>query len=42
MIDTHSHLFAEEFAEDLPAVIERAKAAGVSKMFSCLILMILL
>lgn len=32
MIDTHSHLFAEEFAEDLPAVIERAKAAGVSKV----------
>lgn len=33
MIDTHSHLFAEEFAEDLPAVIERARAAGVSKVF---------
>ena len=32
MIDTHSHLFAEEFTEDLPAVIERAKAAGVSKV----------
>ena len=29
MIDTHSHLFAEEFADDLPQVIERAKAAGV-------------
>lgn len=25
-------LFAEEFTEDLPAVIERAKAAGVSKV----------
>ena len=32
MIDTHSHLFAEEFTEDLPAVIERAKAAEVSKV----------
>ena len=42
MIDTHSHLFAEEFTEDLPAVIERAKAAGSFVKFSCLILMILL
>lgn len=33
MIDTHSHLFVEEFAEDLPAVIGRARAAGVSKVF---------
>ena len=33
MIDTHSHLFAEEFADDLPQVIERAKAAGVRKVF---------
>ena len=41
MIDTHSHLFAEEFAEDLPAVIERAKLLEFLK-FSCLILMILL
>lgn len=33
MIDTHSHLFTEEFVEDLPQVIERAKSAGVSKIF---------
>lgn len=33
MIDTHTHLDGEEFAEDLPAVIERAKAAGVGKVF---------
>lgn len=29
MIDTHSHLFLEEFAEDLPQVIDRARQAGV-------------
>lgn len=28
MIDTHSHLFLEEFADDLPQVIERAREAG--------------
>lgn len=33
MIDTHSHLFAEEFVADLPQVIERAKTAGVMKVF---------
>lgn len=32
-IDTHSHLFLEEFAEDLPLVMERAKAAGVSRIY---------
>lgn len=32
-IDTHSHLFLEEFADDLPEVIDRAKKAGVSKIF---------
>lgn len=32
-IDTHSHLFLEEFADDLPEVIDRAKVAGVSKIF---------
>lgn len=29
MIDTHAHLFAEEFSEDRGAVMERARAAGV-------------
>lgn len=33
MIDTHSHLFAEEFADDLPAVVERARQAGITKVF---------
>lgn len=33
MIDTHTHLFVEEFAEDLPQVVERAKAAGVEYAF---------
>ncbi|KAA6351314.1 D-aminoacyl-tRNA deacylase [termite gut metagenome] len=32
-VDSHSHLFLEEFAGDLPAVIDRAKAAGVSHIF---------
>lgn len=33
MIDTHSHIFAEEFAEDLQQVIARAKEVGVEKIF---------
>lgn len=33
LIDSHSHLFLEEFAEDLPQVIERARAAGISHIF---------
>lgn len=33
LIDTHSHLFLEEFSEDLPQVIERARAAGVTHVF---------
>lgn len=33
LIDTHSHLFLEEFAEDLPQVMERAKQAGVTRIF---------
>ena len=32
-IDTHSHLDGEEFKDDLPTVIQRAKEAGVSKVF---------
>ena len=33
MIDTHSHLFVEEFSDDLPLVIQRAKDAGVERVF---------
>ncbi|WP_455592075.1 TatD family hydrolase [Bacteroides sp.] len=33
IIDSHSHLFLEEFSEDLPQVMERARAAGVSHIF---------
>ncbi|WP_308746783.1 TatD family hydrolase [uncultured Bacteroides sp.] len=33
LIDTHSHLFLEEFSEDLSQVIERAREAGVSYIF---------
>lgn len=33
MIDTHTHLDGEEFAGDRAAVIDRAKAAGVEKVF---------
>ena len=30
MIDTHSHLYSEEFRDDLDEVVERARQAGVS------------
>ncbi|WP_291527774.1 TatD family hydrolase [Bacteroides sp. UBA939] len=33
LVDTHSHLFLEEFTEDLPQVIERARTAGVTHIF---------
>lgn len=33
LIDTHSHLFLEEFSEDLPQVIERARSAGITHVF---------
>jgi TatD DNase family protein len=32
LFDTHAHLNDEQFAEDLPEVIERAQAAGVTTM----------
>lgn len=32
-IDTHAHLDGEEFVDDLPDVVSRAKEAGVSKIF---------
>lgn len=33
LIDTHSHIYLEEFKTDLPEVVSRAKAAGVIKLF---------
>lgn len=33
MIDTHAHLYVEEFGEDVCEVLERAKAVGLSKIF---------
>lgn len=33
MIDTHSHLFVEEFTDDLTEVIQRAKEAGITHVF---------
>jgi TatD DNase family protein len=32
LIDTHAHLYVEEFNEDRTAMVERAIAAGVEKM----------
>jgi TatD DNase family protein len=31
LFDTHAHLFDERFADDLPAVLDRAAAAGVER-----------
>lgn len=33
LVDSHSHLFLDEFAEDLSQVIERAKQNGVTHVF---------
>ena len=33
LVDSHSHLFLEEFSEDLPQVIKRARVAGVTHIF---------
>ena len=33
LIDTHCHLYLEEFKTDLDAVIERARQQGVSKFY---------
>lgn len=33
LIDSHSHLFVDEFNEDLPLVIQRAQSAGVTHIF---------
>ena len=34
LFDTHAHLHFPEFAEDLPGVLERARAAGVGWMLT--------
>lgn len=33
IVDTHSHLFTEEFNADLPEVMERAREAGISRIY---------
>jgi TatD DNase family protein len=33
LIDTHCHLYVEEFDTDLPAIIERAENEGVEKLY---------
>lgn len=33
LIDTHTHLYAEAFANDREAMLDRAKAVGVSKVY---------
>lgn len=33
LVDSHSHLFLDDFSEDLSLVIERARAAGVTHVF---------
>ena len=33
MIDTHTHLYSEEFDEDRNEMMQRAINAGVSRMF---------
>src|SRR5688572_2580024 len=32
LFDTHAHLDSEEFADQLPAVLERARVAGVERI----------
>lgn len=33
IIDTHAHLYGEEFGEDLPGVVDRARGCGIDKVF---------
>ncbi|MEO7833744.1 MAG: TatD family hydrolase, partial [Ginsengibacter sp.] len=33
LIDTHTHLYVEEFKEDIGSVVERAIAEGVEKFY---------
>ena len=32
LVDTHAHLFADEFRDDLPEVVARAKESGVEQI----------
>ena len=34
LFDTHAHLHFPDFADDLPAVLERARAAGVARLLT--------
>ncbi|MFO0935071.1 MAG: TatD family hydrolase [Gemmataceae bacterium] len=34
LVDTHAHLFDDRFAKDLPAVLDRARDAGVVRMIA--------
>ena len=34
LFDTHAHLHVPEFADDLPAVLERARTAGVARLLT--------
>lgn len=33
MVDTHSHLYSEEFLEDIEEVLQKSAAAGISKIY---------
>ncbi|MEN9372100.1 MAG: hypothetical protein RLZZ64_1175, partial [Bacteroidota bacterium] len=33
MIDTHSHLYSEEFKEDIEDILQKSDAAGVSRVY---------
>ena len=33
MIDTHAHIYMEQFADDLPEVIERSQQEGIEKIY---------
>ena len=33
LVDTHAHLDVEDFSDDLLQVVQRAKEAGVGRMF---------
>jgi TatD DNase family protein len=33
LIDTHAHLYARQFSNDRPAMLKRARAAGVTKVY---------